>query len=483
MSNEAIQTNVILVADSPASAAPALHAHRTERIRRLKVSLVSSLLVKPLSLITPMVVVPLFLRYLGSEGYGLYESIGALVAWLAVMNLGAGMGLLNKLMDCHVSGDREAARRYLSSLLIPLSMIVLVGALIVVAVTPLVGWADMFGVNDPRLAKQLPVAIAVAGITTLLAVLVDLPGQVYAAYQELHRSSAWEAAARLAGIGAAFAVVHTHLGLVGAILAAGAAPVVVRLINIGSMLAYEKPWLRPSLTMFDRRLLRATLSQGIFLFVLQLGVLTLYQADKLIIGIVLGASQVTAYAVLGRLFLIAYGVYMLVLTPLWPAHGEAIRRGDLAWVRRAVNLSALLGCSLMLGFGSFVVIFGRPLVHFWTRGQQVNFSTSLIVAMSATFALRAWVDCRSVVLNSVPVLVPQLLFYGGHALLNVVVAIAAAKRFGVEGVAWATPLTALVTSTWGYPWMLRRLLRASSREPDHSALQVAGIALNAGNDV
>jgi len=53
----------------------------------------------------------------------------------------------------------------------------------------------------------------------------------------------------------------------------------------------------------------------------------------------------------------------------------------------------------------------------------------------------------------------------------------------VEGVAWATPLTALVTSTWGYPWMLRRLLRASSREPDHSALQVAGIALNAGNDV
>jgi Na+-driven multidrug efflux pump len=74
------------------------------------------------------------------------------------------------------------------------------------------------------------------------------------------------------------------------------------------------------------------------------------------------------------------------------------------------------------------------------------------------FALRAWVDCRSIIVNSAGVLVPQLAFYGGHAVLNVIVAFLLAKRFGIEGVAWATVLTALVTSTWGYPWMIRKYI-------------------------
>ena len=38
------------------------------------------------------------------------------------------------------------------------------------------------------------------------------------------------------------------------------------------------------------------------------------------------------FAIVGRLFLQAYGLFCIVLFPLWPAYGEAFRRGDLRWV-------------------------------------------------------------------------------------------------------------------------------------------------------
>ncbi len=69
------------------------------------------LLTKPLATVITLVSVPLFLRYLGKEGYGLYQAIIAFSAQLALTNAGLSSGLVNKLTDCHVSGDRELARR------------------------------------------------------------------------------------------------------------------------------------------------------------------------------------------------------------------------------------------------------------------------------------------------------------------------------------------------------------------------------------
>ena len=97
-------------------AAPDVHAERrAARGRRLRLSIITSLLVKPLALVITAVTVPLFLRYLGEERYGLYESIGALAAWIALTDAGLGLGLINRLTECHVSGDDHLARRYVSS--------------------------------------------------------------------------------------------------------------------------------------------------------------------------------------------------------------------------------------------------------------------------------------------------------------------------------------------------------------------------------
>jgi len=61
-------------------------------------------------------------------------------------------------------------------------------------------------------------------------------------------------------------------------------------------------------------------------------------------------------------------------------------------------------------------------------------------------------------MNSVGIFRPQIIMFGGHAVLNLALALTLARPFGVEGVAWATPISALLTSVWGYPWLMKKLL-------------------------
>ena len=142
-----------------------------------------------------------------------------------------------------------------------------------------------------------------------------------------------------------------------------------------------------------------------------------------------------------------------------------MRRGDFAWVKRGVKLSLIVVCGGMISVGLLLYFFDAFIFRHWMH-QPITVSRSLVLAMTATFVLRGWVDCRSMVLNPANILWPQIWFFAVHAVLNIVGALVLAPRMGVEGVAWATPLAALLTSAWGYPWLMHRFFRrAESGQP------------------
>jgi O-antigen/teichoic acid export membrane protein len=470
-------------ASSPAAAArlaraTAIHdndshaRHRAHRSRRLRLSIFTSLLIKPLAFVIPIVTIPLFLRYLGStERYGLYEAVGAVAMWLGMMNLGMGMGLVNQLTQCDVRGDRARARLYVSTLSWTMIGLFLIGVLGVVVATFAVDWVAVFNITERAARAEVRWSVLAAGVLTLVGLLTGTTSAVYMGYQELHRNNYWDGATKVSVLVACVALVYLPglrgLGVVGVLLAVSGLPALLRLVNTFTMFWYEKPWLRPSPRLFDTAALRVLLGHGLYVFVLQMSVMAMFQADKLIIGTAIGADAVAPYAILGRLFISAYGVFMLILTPLWAAYGDAIGRGDTGWVLRQIGRTRLFGCGLMLACGAFMLVAGEHVLALLSRGgTSITVSRGLVVAFTAAFVVRAWVDSQSIALNAASVFRPQVLIYGGHALLSFVVAVLLVRPFGVEGVAWAAPLTGLVTSVWGYPWMIRKyIIGAHGRAP------------------
>lgn len=457
---EATPTEAVPVTAASAATSPeaSLSAERSERKRRLRLAILANVAIRPLALIVPFISVPLFLNYLGRERFGLFEVVGALGMWLAATDAGLGLGLLNRLQDCHVSRDRLLAQRYTSSVAIALLAIAIGLVAMTSILTPVIDWGRLFKAKDPGAAAELPWAVWLACALTFTGLISNLSGVIYTAYQEQHRATLWDALFRVLTLVACVLVVRTPMGLVGVIVASSGVSAVLRLLLTVHVLCFEKPWLRPRWSLFDWGAVRSTLSDGVAAFVLQMAFVAIYQTDRLIIGSLLGPEQNATYSIAARFFLLVYGGFMMVIMPLWPAYGDALRRGDVAWVRRGVRLALMTGCGGMLLCGLVLLVAGDWVFRSWTRDKGIYISSSLILALTATFVLRAWVDSRTIVLNSVAQFRPQAVFFVAHAVLNLVLALALAKPFGLEGVAWATPISALLTSAWGYPWLMRRCM-------------------------
>jgi O-antigen/teichoic acid export membrane protein len=440
---------------SGAASLPSLALHARERNRRLINSLLVGLVTKPLGLLAPLITAPLFVKYLGSERYGLFEAIIALSALLSLANAGLTLGLVNRLMDCHVSGDRELARRYVSSLLLTLAAIMLPALLVWTLVAAFTRWDHVFHISGSEARGHVAMATWITGTSVLFGLVFSAGASIYQAYQEMTIANVWDGIAKAVTFAACVGVVYTRFGLVGVAIASAAVPACVSGLST-AWLFWRRPWLRPRLASFDRRLVRSSFGDGLLLLTITSSVVLIFQCDKLVIGTVIGSASVTVYALIGRIFTSGYGVYMMLLMALWPAHGEALRRGDWQWVRHKLHLSLAVGFAVCVGMGTVLMVFGDTVFHIWTRGQINAVPRTLVLAVTATFLLRAWVDSRSIILNSLNILAPQVHFFVAHAVLNLVGAVVLSRYFGVAGVAWATPITALLTTAWGYPWMVRR---------------------------
>jgi O-antigen/teichoic acid export membrane protein len=459
-----LDKNDILSAAGASTPAHAVHAARTERNRRIKSTIISAVFLKPLTQISALIVPYLLIHNLGGPRYGVFEATIAAAAMLTFTNAGLTLGLLNRLIDCHVSDDRQLARRYISSLMVTLAGVAAVALIAWAICSWAIPWARVLKVTSAVDHHDITHAVFIAGAATLLGMVFNLPTVVYSAYQELTVANFWDAASKILVLVATFAVAHTYWGLFGAALATCCVPTATSLANM-CWIFIKRPWLRPTIALFDRRLVWSTLSDGLLLSLLQLSVALLFQADKFVIGAVVGAAAVPPYAFVGRFFLAAYGVCNLLMAPLWPAYGEALRRGDSSWAIKAMRVSQLFTGAITILAAVVMLCWGNSILKFWSRGEVTFASRSLMLAVACTFALRIWVDSRAQLLNSVNYLRPQVFFFLLHSVLNLGVAILAGKKFGVEGVAWSTPITSLMTSAWGYPMLIRRYLRRHHAVP------------------
>jgi O-antigen/teichoic acid export membrane protein len=129
-----------------------------------------------------------------------------------------------------------------------------------------------------------------------------------------------------------------------------------------------------------------------------------------------------------------------------------------AWARRVLRLMLGAATAAMVGWGAVLYFGGGPIIRFVSHGEDVPVDKGLIVAVAAFFVMRVWAECHSVPLNAAGVVKPQVRVLLANGVLNVIVALALVKPFGVLGVAWAFPITALATSVWAYPALVRRHL-------------------------
>ena len=144
-----------------------------------------------------LVLVPLYLRYLGPQMYGAWLASGDLLGWLALLDMGIAGVVTQRMAAAHGRGERAELGEYYATGLVVQAVLVAALTGLAAATAPFVpGWVGIHGAE----ARLLSACFAVAGVATGLGILATLAASLPLAVQRMGFYTAATLATTLAGL-------------------------------------------------------------------------------------------------------------------------------------------------------------------------------------------------------------------------------------------------------------------------------------------
>ena len=407
-----------------------------------------------------LVAVPLLVRALGVEGYGIYAVTISLLGWFMLADLGVGATLQNKISARRADGLPYADEVVSNTL----GLLAALPALAIVAVV--VGLTLASVLWSPAQAVWAgDWLIVVAAIPFVLSALGSVAFRILYAQQEGYRANAWQAAGSVLALVAVIGVFHVSL-----------AP---RLRLMGMVLAWSVPPAAVSIALLLRALRTARGQGGSFrlaTFVgtirasagfLGFGVLSLLtlQADYMILAVTVLPVEIVKYNVLSKVAGLTMMLFAAVLQAQWPACSEAAARGEWAAIQRRLAGLLRLGVAMMLAFGVLFAIFQPAILAVMAPGVPGGLGLPVVVLYTLYLLARVWADSHTMLLQSMGHLKVFILFVPVQAACSLGLQVVLSRTFGVAGLVAGLLASFLATACWILPLYLRSVrLRVSGSE-------------------
>lgn len=411
-----------------------------ERNRRAALTTLTSVAVQGIKVLTSLVSVPLTLHYLGEERYGLWLTMSSLLAFVAFADLGIGNGLLNAISQAYGRNMREEAVEAVSTAFFLLSGIAILLGLLFAFAYPFIPWPRVFNVTSVLAEREAGRAMAVLFACFILNIVLGTIQRVQIGYQEGYRNNVWQIAGSLVGLAGVLIGIELEVGLPWLVLALAGAPVIATLLNGILLWGQHSPDLRPKWKFVSVTMGRKIANLGFMFLILQLAVAFAFSADKIVIAQILGPEAVVQFGVPQRLFAFVTMLVGFVLTPLWPAYGEATVRGDLEWVKRTLARSLRLSLFVVGPLALLMVVLGKPLVHAWV-GSSIQPSFLLLLGFGLWAVISSVGNSLAIFLNGIGLLHFQVVTAIVMAGSNIALSIFLTYQYGLPGPIWGSVIS------------------------------------------
>jgi O-antigen/teichoic acid export membrane protein len=328
-----------------------------------------------------LVVIPLSIKMLGVEQYGLWLVVGSLVAWGGVADLGLAPGLVNVVATAQGRGDGQEMRRAISTAFAAYGVLAMVVAALAIALSRWSGLPGLLGARTPQLAESGRMLVLVCGLIFAASTLTRVVSTTTSALQKGYLGYFSYLAGSAVSLGLLFALAARGWGgLLSYVLIVSVPPLLAQVLLAGYVFGLLYRDLRPAWKWCDGASLRTLWGFAGPLTVYQLANLGVLYSANLLIANRLGAGTVPQYSVPYAAFAIFIATALLLVTPYTPALAEAKARGDWHWIeKRAVQL--LLASVGMFMAGALVLtLAGQSFIKWWTH-KTVHPTMGLLVAL------------------------------------------------------------------------------------------------------
>jgi O-antigen/teichoic acid export membrane protein len=413
------------------------HERGAERNRRALLTGGTSTLARVVQIGTSLITVPLTLKYLGNERFGLWMTISSVLAMAAFADFGVGNGVLNTVAKAFGKDDMEGVRKAVSSGFAVLNTIAALLLLSFFTIYRFVNWANFFRVYSPQARVEAGPALAVFAVCFALNISMDVVQRVQLGLQQGYRYGLWLMCGSAAGFIGVLTGIWLRVSLPVLVMAIAGAPIFATALNAIHFFGFVRPDLRPSRELISRDVISQIARLGGLFFVLQVVVAISYSADNFIIARTLGAVNVPEYAIPQRMFGLIAMMSSMLIAPLWPAYGEAISRGHMKWVRHTLKTSLLLVLGATSAASITLLLLSHRLLHWWV-GSRIHPPFFLLLGLAIWTVIGCCGDALASFLNGASVIRFQVIVASIFGIGCVITKVAFVHHFGIIGVPWAT---------------------------------------------
>jgi O-antigen/teichoic acid export membrane protein len=416
------------------------------------------MLSKAVLLLVAAITVPLTVRYLGAEQYGIWITISTTMTLLAVMDLGIANTLTNLISEAFARESKELAGRYAATAFWAILLIAVVLGVAGWLLWPYLNWTFLFHLQSQELRDVTSRAIAVAYGLFLVGLPAGLAAKLLGGYQELRTANLFASLGGIFSLIAVVAVIRLHGSMAMLVLGYAGAIVGANVLCLLWLWLWHKPWLAPLPNRLDRALVRRIVQSGGLFFLLQISSIVVFNSDNLVIAHYLNTAAVTPYSVTWRIVGFAGALQMLMVPALWPAYSEAYTRGEMAWIRATYRHAMRLTTGVAVAFCLVFVVLGRTIIHYWAGDAAVP-AQSLVVAMCVWFVICTVMNNQACLLVAANEIRLQAWISMLAAALNLAATIWLVHRIGTLGVILGTIGSYLIVIVGPQTWKVRQILK------------------------
>jgi O-antigen/teichoic acid export membrane protein len=246
----------------------------------------------------------------------------------------------------------------------------LLGLAVMAISLPLVAaidWAAVFKIHDATVSPQVRRCLALTIIAFAAGFPLNATARLVAATQMGWIHGLWIALGSAIALGFTFLAIALSLNLTAFIALSVSAPLIQGLgmhLHMMKRLNWaHRPWSK-----LPRKEWREFLGTSFTFSAPQIAGALMNALPPVALSTTAGPVAAAGFNVLQRLYSPLTQGHQMFVQPFWPAFTEAIRRGDLPWIRRALA-STIAGTTVFLAGLALIAAASDWLLHLWVGAQ------------------------------------------------------------------------------------------------------------------
>ena len=428
----------------------------------IKRNIFGSFLVKGVSIIVNLALVPLTLDYLDETRYGIWLTLSSMIAWIGFFDIGLGNGLRNRLAEAWARGDEQMAKVYVSTTYFTMGAIFLGLYGIYWLAQPFLNWTKIL--NAPMVDEhELALLATIVFTFFVVRFVVQLIGKILLAAQMAALNNALMPLSNLLALGVIFVLTKTTQGtLVYVGMALAGMPVIfMTIVSIVLFRTRFKAY-APSWKSVDLKYFKDIGNLGVQFFFIQISALLIMTTGNIVLTQVLGPESVTPFNIAYKYFNIMIMLNSIIIMPFWSAFTDAYARGDLAWIRRMNRKLNFFWIAQMAGIVIMLLV-ANKFYHFWV-GDRVQVPFALSASLAVYAAILTFNTKYVSFINGSGKIWLQFVVSIFTGLANIPLSVYLAKYtpLGVAGVPASMCIT-LVPALFLWPLQYRKLINGTAR--------------------